>query len=88
MAEEPDILTLQEAAEFLRVPPLTMQRQVKAGRVPGRRIGKEWRFSRSVLIKWMASGPDRHDLELYNRRVDADDEDSDQAEASDEEDSA
>jgi excisionase family DNA binding protein len=93
MADEPDILTLQEAAEFLRVPPLTMQRQVKAGRVPGRRIGKEWRFSRTVLIEWMASGPDRHDLERYNRRVDADDEDSDQAdtdqaEPSDEQDSA
>ena len=88
MPNEPEILTPQEAAEFLRVPLLTVQRQAKAGRLPGRRIGKEWRFSRTVLIEWMASGPDRHDLELYNRRVDANDEDSDQAEPSDEQDSA
>jgi len=88
MANEPEILTPQEAAEFLRVPLLTVQRQAKAGRLPGRRIGKEWRFSRTVLIDWMASGPDRHDLELYNRRVDGNDEDSDQAEPSDEQDSA
>ena len=75
MTDEPEILTPQEAAEFLRVPVLTVQRQAKAGRLPGRRVGKEWRFSRTVLLEWLASGPDRHDLELYTRR-ERDDEDS------------
>ena len=65
--EEPEILTPQEAADLLRVSLLTVQRQAKAGRLPGRRVGKEWRFSRSVLLEWVGSGPDRHDLELYNR---------------------
>lgn len=68
MAGEPEILTPQEAADFLRVPLLTVQRQAKAGRLPGRRVGKEWRFSRTVLLEWMAAGPDRRDLDLYNRR--------------------
>jgi excisionase family DNA binding protein len=68
MAEEPEILTPQEAAEFLRVPLLTVQRQAKAGRLPGRWVGREWRFSCSVLLEWFAQGPDSHDLELYNRR--------------------
>ena len=72
LSEETEILTPQEAAEFLRVPLLTVQRQAKAGRLPGRRIGKEWRFSKTVLLEWMATGPDRHDLELYNRRSEAD----------------
>lgn len=66
--DEPEILTPQEAAEFLRVPLLTVQRQAKAGRLPGRRVGKEWRFSRTMLLEWVASGPDRHDLELYDHR--------------------
>ncbi len=70
MADDPEILTPQEAAEFLRVPLLTVQRQAKAGRLPGRRIGKEWRFSKTVLVKWMATGPDSHDLELYSRKSD------------------
>ncbi len=73
MADDPEILTPQEAADFLRVPLLTVQRQAKAGRLPGRRVGKEWRFSRTVLHEWMATGPDRHDLELYNRRFEAGD---------------
>jgi excisionase family DNA binding protein len=66
---EPEILTPQEAADFLRVPLLTVQRQAKVGRLPGRRVGKEWRFSRTMLRDWVASGPDRHDLELYDRRA-------------------
>jgi excisionase family DNA binding protein len=65
--EEPEILAPQEAADLLRVSLLTVQRQAKAGRLPGRRVGKEWRFSSSVLLEWVGSGPDRHDLEPYNR---------------------
>lgn len=72
--DKPEILTPQEAAEFLRVPLLTVQRQAKAGRLPGRRVGKEWRFSRTMLREWVASGPDRHDLELYDRKERADPE--------------
>jgi excisionase family DNA binding protein len=72
--DEPEILTPQEAADFLRVPVLTVQRQAKAGRLPGRRVCKEWRFSRTMLREWVASGPDRHDLELYDRRAGADTE--------------
>ncbi len=67
-AEKPEILTAEEVAEFLRVPLLTVQRQAKAGRLPGRRIGKQWRFSRTVLLEWIAAGPDRHDLELFSRK--------------------
>lgn len=68
MADEPEVLTPQQAADFLQVPLLTVQRQAKAGRLPGRRIGKEWRFSRTVLLEWLAAGPDRHDLELFSRK--------------------
>ena len=66
--EKPEILTSEEVAEFLRVPLLTVQRQAKAGRLPGRRVGKQWRFSRTVLLEWIAAGPDRHDLELFSHK--------------------
>jgi len=81
MADDPEILTPHEAAEFLRVPLLTVQRQAKAGRLPGRRIGKEWRFSRSVLLEWMSTGPDRHDLALYNRGTDSNESNADESAA-------
>ncbi len=80
MTDEPEILNPQEAAEFLRVSLLTVQRQAKAGRLPGRRIGKQWRFSRTVLLEWLAAGPEPQDLELY-KKIDGED----QEEAEDEE---
>jgi excisionase family DNA binding protein len=49
----PDILTLEEAAEFLRVPASALQIEVANGRVPGRVISGEWRFSRSALLAWL-----------------------------------
>jgi excisionase family DNA binding protein len=85
MADEREILTPQQAAEFLQVPVLTVQRQAKAGRLPGRRVGKEWRFSRTGLLEWMGAGPDRHDLELFNRKSDREEQagegEDDEAEA-------
>jgi hypothetical protein len=63
---EPEILTPQEAAEFLRVPLLTVQRQAKAGRLPG--DGSVGNGGSLALCCWSGGvGADRHNLELYDR---------------------
>jgi excisionase family DNA binding protein len=49
-----DILTLEEAAEYLRVPSHSLQAEAATGRVPGRLIAGEWRFSKSALLAWLA----------------------------------
>ena len=66
---EDDVLTSAEAAAFLRVGNRTVLDEAKRGRLPGRRVGKEWRFSRRVLEQWLASGPDDYDMERYKRKV-------------------
>jgi excisionase family DNA binding protein len=43
-----------DAAEFLRVPPATVRQQLAAKNLPGKRIGKEWRLSRTALIQWLS----------------------------------
>ncbi|MGH2698153.1 MAG: helix-turn-helix domain-containing protein [Actinomycetota bacterium] len=60
---EDDVLTSAEAAAFLKVNPRTVVEEAKRGRLPGRRMGKGWRFSRKVLEDWLASGPDAYDIE-------------------------
>ena len=50
----PEILTLEEAADFLRVDPLVLKDMAHRQEVPGRRIGVTWRFSRSALRAWLA----------------------------------
>ena len=52
--EEPEIMDVIEAAEFLRVSPATVRQQLAAKRLPGKRIGKEWRLSRTALIQWLS----------------------------------
>jgi|GEM_PF-2887910 len=49
----PDVLTLPEAAQLLRISETTLRDLVKRGRVPGEKVGV-WRFSRSALMAMLA----------------------------------
>ncbi|MBI3923547.1 MAG: helix-turn-helix domain-containing protein [Armatimonadetes bacterium] len=51
---EKEVLTLEEAAEFLEVGPEALRKAAVRGDVPGRRIGREWRFGRPALHIWLA----------------------------------
>ena len=48
------MLTLEEAARFLRVSLGELGQLADWGQVPGRRIGGHWRFSRAALLAWLA----------------------------------
>lgn len=51
-----EILTMEDAAEFFGVSIKTFIKILKEEKVPGRKIGREWRFSRQALIEWLAAG--------------------------------
>ncbi|MBM4078352.1 MAG: helix-turn-helix domain-containing protein [Planctomycetes bacterium] len=53
----PNVLTLEEAASYLRVPKESLERQAAQGQVPGRRIEDTWRFLKAALDDWLR----RHD---------------------------
>lgn len=53
---EKEVLTADEAAEFLGFNPVTVRLKARSGEIPGRKIGKEWRFSRRVLLEWLEEG--------------------------------
>ena len=55
-AEHP-VLTLPEAARFLRLTPQVLTEQALMGSIPGRRIGSEWRFLKSALNDWLTAKP-------------------------------
>jgi excisionase family DNA binding protein len=52
------VLTLAEAARFLRVKKAVLQKLVEQGRVPARKIGDEWRFFRGALETWLSGKSD------------------------------
>ena len=55
----PDVLTLDEAARYLRIPQETIERQAARGQIPGRRIEDTWRFLRSAIDQWLSAQDSR-----------------------------
>jgi len=48
-----EILTLEEVADYLRLKPQTIYKWAQERRIPAVKLGKEWRFRRSVLDRWL-----------------------------------
>lgn len=53
----PEVLTLAEAADYLRVAEAEVVRMVGPRGLPGRLIGSEWRFSKTALDQWLRTPP-------------------------------
>jgi len=51
--KQPDVLTLNEVAEYLRIPRSTVYKLAQEGRIPGQKVGRQWRFHRAVLDRWL-----------------------------------
>lgn len=51
-----EIMDATEAAAFLKVGERTVRELARKGQLPARKVGKEWRFSRSGLIRWVNGG--------------------------------
>jgi excisionase family DNA binding protein len=49
-----EVMTLAEAAAFLRLDEPRLSGAAHAGELPAVRIGGEWRFSRRALLDWLA----------------------------------
>jgi len=56
---ERDILNIDQAAELLGVSIKTFNKVLHSEDMPARKIGREWKFSRSALIAWVGSGKSR-----------------------------
>src|SRR5262245_2864831 len=50
-----DVLTLQEAAAYLRVSPEAVLKMVDTDQLPGRRFDSEWRFYKAALQHWLSA---------------------------------
>jgi excisionase family DNA binding protein len=53
-AHDPEeVLDVQGAALVLKVPVSTVYTLAQKGRIPGRKVGKHWRFRRDTLMAWL-----------------------------------
>jgi excisionase family DNA binding protein len=54
-----DVLTLEEAANYLKLSSETIEREAAQGNIPGRQIGDSWRFLKSAIDEWLRGRDNR-----------------------------
>jgi excisionase family DNA binding protein len=52
--ESPEIMTLQDVAEYLNCHPITVHRLLDHGELRAFRLGSNWRFRRADIDQWIA----------------------------------
>lgn len=70
-----NILNVEQATEFLGVSEKTLIKLLREEHIPARKIGREWRFSKEALIKWIAAGDSTNYInknEIYQVSEDSD----------------
>jgi excisionase family DNA binding protein len=60
-----EIMTLEEVAAYLKVKPQTIYSWAQEKKIPAAKLGKEWRFKRSIIDEWF----NQHFDEKFNHIV-------------------
>jgi excisionase family DNA binding protein len=53
--DPPEVMNAVQAAELLQVEESLVLELAEAGKLPGRKLGADWRFSRNALIAWLST---------------------------------
>lgn len=52
-AFEKEVFNPEEAAQWLRVSPQTVYRLLRSGKLPGKKIGQQWRIHKEDLVNYL-----------------------------------
>lgn len=58
-----EVLTLEELAAYLKVSETTAYTLVRSGKIPGRKVGREWRFLKARVTHWLMQAGTEEDME-------------------------
>jgi len=60
-------MTLEEVAAYLKVRPQTIYTWAQERRIPAAKLGKEWRFKKSLIDEWFVAHLDEKFADLVAR---------------------
>ena len=49
----PEVMTIQETSQYLRVPLSSLYKLAQEGKIPCQKVGRHWRFKKSALDNWL-----------------------------------
>ncbi len=56
--DPPEVMSADQAGRFLQIEEALVIEMAEAGKLPGRKLGTVWRFSRAALVAWLAAPED------------------------------
>ena len=56
-SEADEVMTVKEVSVYLRLAQSTVYKLVNEGKLPGRKVGGTWRFSKKGLDVWLRERP-------------------------------
>jgi excisionase family DNA binding protein len=72
MSKDDRIMTLEEVAEYLRVKPQTIYTWAQEKKIPAAKLGKEWRFKKSIIDQWFNEHIDEKFKNYFQENPDLD----------------
>src|SRR5262245_51472303 len=52
--DPPEIMNAEQAGQFLQIDEKNVLELAEAGKLPGKKLGPVWRFSREALVAWLS----------------------------------
>jgi hypothetical protein len=56
--DPPEVMNAEQAGQFLQIDEQVVIELADTGKLPGRKLGHAWRFSRAALVAWLAGPKD------------------------------
>jgi excisionase family DNA binding protein len=53
--DPPEVMNVDQAAQFLQIEAKNVVELAEAGKLPGKKLGPVWRFSREALVAWLST---------------------------------
>jgi excisionase family DNA binding protein len=53
--DPPEVMNAEQAGEFLQIDQAVVTQMAESGKLPGRKLGAAWRFSRAALVAWLSA---------------------------------
>jgi excisionase family DNA binding protein len=57
------VLTIDELAEYLRIPKSTLYKLAQEGKIPAQKVGRHWRFRKEAIDRWLGHSRAASDAE-------------------------
>jgi excisionase family DNA binding protein len=63
----PEIMTIGETANYLRISSSSLYKLAQGGRIPCQKVGRHWRFRREALDRWLEQIDTHQDTVRVNK---------------------